>query len=347
VSTDPFLVLSEAAPRFSAAAAKTALLQHFGIDGTLETIDSERDQNFHVSAACGEQFVFKVANSAEDAGVTDLQSQALRHIEQTDPDFPVPRLHETLDGNIAAIAIADDGREHVVRLLSWLDGTPLRFFSDAPDIAAPLGRCLARLDRALQGFDHDSDGYRQLWDIKQSGSLASLLDNINDGSLRDTCAGLLARFETSVGPALEDMRWQFIHNDLNPGNVLVKSDSANTLAGVIDFGDAVRSPLVIDVAVATAYLCRAEDDPFADVVQFLAAYTTDLPLQQQEIEVLCDLILMRNVLTILIANWRAARFPENRTYILRSEEKARNTITRIDALSRQSVVERFFDACNS
>ena len=347
MSNDPFVVLTEAAPRFSAAGATAALLQHFGIDGTLETIDSERDQNFHVRAASGEQFVLKVANSAEDTGVTDLQNQALRHIEQADPDFPVPRLHKTLDGELSATAVADDGREHVLRLLSWLDGTPLRFVSDARDVAAPMGHCLARLDRALQGFEHPSEDYSLLWDIKRAGSLTGLLDNIEDLGLRDTCAGLLAHFATSISPALQEMRWQFIHNDLNPGNVLVERGSINTLAGVIDFGDAVRSPLIIDVAVATAYLCQADEDPFADVVQFLAAYTSDLPLLQQEIEVLCDLILMRNVLTILIANWRAARFPENRDYILRSEEKARNTIIRINALSRQSVAERFLDACNN
>ena len=345
MSSDPFLVLTEAAPRFSVAGATAALSQHFGIDGLLEAIDSERDQNFHVRAASGEQFVLKVANSTEDAGVTDLQNQALRHIEHADPDFPVPRLRKTLAGELSATAAAEDGREHVVRLLSWLDGTPLRFVTGARDVAAPMGHCLARLDCALQGFEHPSDDYSLLWDIKRASRLTGLLDNIGDKGLRDTCAGLLARFDTSISPALNGLRWQFIHNDLNPGNVLVETGTVNVLAGVIDFGDAVRSPLIVDVAVAAAYLCHADDDPFVDVVQFLAAYTSKLPLLQQEIEVLCDLILMRNVLTILIANWRAVRFPGNRAYILRSEEKARNTIARIDALSRKSVAEQFLNAC--
>lgn len=324
-----------------------ALYRHFGIEGSFEAVDSERDQNFHVTADSGEHYVLKFANSAEDPAVTDLQSQALLHIEQTDRDFPVPRLCRTLDGELSALAIADDGREHAVRVLSWLKGTPLRFLAGTNNVAAPLGHCLARLDRALRGFEHPSDDYSLLWDIKRAGSLSGLLDNIGDTDLRKTCARQLQRFDTSIAPALNDLRWQFIHNDFNPGNVLMETGSANALAGVIDFGDAVRSPLIIDVAVAAAYLCHADDDPFVDVIQFLAAYTSQLPLLEREIGVLCDLILMRNVLTILITNWRAARFPDNRVYILRSENKARNTIARIDALSRKSVAERFLDACKS
>jgi Ser/Thr protein kinase RdoA (MazF antagonist) len=347
VSADPLLVLTTAAPRFSVTSAAAALYRHFGIEGSVEAVDSERDQNFHVIADSGEHHVLKFANSAEDPGVTDLQSQALLHIQNTDPDFPVPRLRRTLDGELSALAIADDGREHVVRVLSWLDGTPLRFIAGAQDVAAPLGHCLSRLDRALRGFEHPSEDYSLLWDIKRASGLTSLLDNIADADLRETCARQLLRFDTSIAPALNELRWQFIHNDFNPGNVLMETGSANALAGVIDFGDAVLSPLIIDVAVAAAYLCHADDDPFVDVVQFLAAYTANFPLLPQEIEVLCDLILMRNVLTILITNWRAARFPENRAYILRSEDKARNTVARIDALSRKSVAEQFLNACKS
>ena len=43
----------------------------------------------------------------------------------------------------------------------------------------------------------------------------------------------------------------------------------------------VRSPLIADVAVAAAYFCRLEDDPFREVVEFLSAYTATLPLTLQ------------------------------------------------------------------
>ena len=339
--------MTAAAPCFSEAAAAEVLSRHFGVAGVVTPVASERDQNFHVAATSGQQFVLKIANSAEDRGVTDLQNKALRHIGQSDPDFSVPRLYPALNGDDSISAVADDAREHVVRVLSWLEGASLQHATGAHEVAAPLGRCLARLDLALQDFEHPSSDYSLLWDIKRASSLAGLLDNIGDASLRNTCAGLLQRFTKTIEPALRELRWQVIHNDLNPSNVLVAADDAKVLAGVIDFGDVVRSPLIADVAVATAYLCHATDEPFSDVIQFLAAYTQDLPLLQQEVELLGDLILMRKVLTVLIANWRAARYPDNRDYILRNEAKARATIMRIDALSRQSVAELFLNACNN
>jgi Ser/Thr protein kinase RdoA (MazF antagonist) len=345
LSCDPFSVFQTPAPRFSAARAAIVLQEHFAIRGSLKPLVSERDQNFLVSTEESERFVMKITNSAERPDVTDFQTGALLHMQESDPAFPVPRVYPALNGAYCVSVAADDGREHLLRVLSWLDGTPLRFVENGRDVARSLGACLARLDIALQGYRQPCGEYELLWDIRRAGTLTGLLDNIKDSSLRKACALRLGRFTDVLEPSLAGLRSQVIYNDLNHSNVLVDPASPGTVTGVIDFGDMVYSPLVIDVAVAAAYLCNADENPFADVIRLLDAYTEALPLVSAEIELLYDLMLTRHVMTILITNWRAAKYPENRDYILRNEQKARKTLECISHYPADDVTHLFRKAC--
>ena len=119
----------------------------------------------------------------------------------------------------------------------------------------------------------------------------------------------------------------------------------NRLSGIIDFGDMVCSQLVNDVAVATSYLCRIDDDPFTEVLDFLAAYTTVLPLTENEILLLPDLILTRHLTTVMIAHWRTSLYPENREYILRSETRAQRMLFKVADQPLEDVARRFLDVC--
>jgi Ser/Thr protein kinase RdoA (MazF antagonist) len=159
------------------------------------------------------------------------------------------------------------------------------------------------------------------------------------------CQGVLDRFESEIEPVLPGLRWQVIHNDLNPGNVLFDPGSPDNVAGIIDFGDMTCSPLIVDAAVACAYLVREDGDTLADVELFLEAYTSVLPLTVQEVDVLYGLVVLRKVMTILIANWTAVMYPENREYLLRSEVRARATLRDMHDGPSKSAAERLKMAC--
>jgi hypothetical protein len=64
---------------------------HFGVEGALAPLDSERDQNAHVRAAGG-QFTFKIVNAAEPASAMAFQTALLRHVEAAAPGLPLPRV---------------------------------------------------------------------------------------------------------------------------------------------------------------------------------------------------------------------------------------------------------------
>jgi hydroxylysine kinase len=340
-----FTLLTTPPPEFSSAAAVKLLREEYGIAGSLKTLVSERDQNFLVELGSGDSCVLKITNSAEPAGVANFQTAALLHVAAKDPEFPVPGVRSTLSGRTETKITDADGREHTARVLSWLDGIPLRFAEPRPDNAEQLGQFLARLGNALADFEHPASDHVLLWDMLHAGHLVKLVDSIEDEVLRENCRVRLARFDDDIGAILEGLRSQVIYNDLNASNVLVNPDNPELLTGIIDFGDMVQSPLVIDVAVAAAYLCDEGEDPLASIVQFLRGYTRIRKLQADEIVLLYDLIITRNIMTIVITNWRAGQHPEHRDYILRNEPRARATINTFLDAGQEHVTNLFLDAC--
>lgn len=344
---DAFALLSTPPPEFSESAAARILKDQYGIEGSLKVLISERDQNFLAKGESGESFVFKIANSTEEVGVTDFQIEALLHVAARDAEFPLPRVRPTLNGNTSTTIVGIDAREHVARVLTWLDGIPLRFAEPRQDIATKLGALLARLGTALKGFEHPASDHVLLWDLQHAENLTELLENIEDESLRGKCQQQLQIFGQSVGPALHKLRSQVIYNDLNSSNVLVDPNDTSTITGIIDFGDMVRSPLVIDVAVAAAYLCEDGENPLAGIGRFLNGYSRLRSLQQEEVMLIYDLIITRNVMTIAITHWRAKQHPENRDYILRNEPRARSTINTLMGLGRDRVTDMFVKACRA
>jgi len=345
--TDPFAVLTTAAPKLSVSAAIELLSRHYGMQGELEALGSERDQNYLVREVSGDKYVLKIANSAEDESVTDFQVKALLHLEQQHPDISVPRVIRAKDERLHFRIRGDDDREHSVRLLSWLPGTLLGDVTPRPDVAHQLGLVLAELGRALRDFDHPASDYPLLWDIKQAGNLISVLGHVPDEEWRSICRHRLERFVEHIEPRLGHCRSQVVFNDLNWGNVLADAEDTARIAGIIDFGDIVKSPLVIDIAVACAYLCEDDDAPLSDVLEFLRGYDSVTPIQPVEFELLPELILMRSIQTIVIASWRASRYPDNRKYIVRSVTRAQRTMAALGADSAAEIATRFVNHCAS
>lgn len=332
-------------PVFSSTQARQLLREHYDIDGNLEPQASERDQNFLVSTPEGSRYVLKFANESEAEAVTDFQNQGLAHVALAAPDLPVPRVVPTRSGEWMFAVESQSGSSHSVRLLSWLDGVPLEDAEGVSSIVGQMGACLATLATALRDFHHPASDYPLLWDIRNAAELAELLTFVDDEELRGLCQARIQHFSEVVRPRLDTLRKQVIHNDMNPGNVLVNRDDVNRLSGVIDFGDMVCSQLVNDVAVASAYLCRIDDDPFTEVLDFLAAYVSVLPLTEDEILLLPDLIVTRHLTTVMIASWRTSLHPENREYLLRSETRARRMLFKVANQPLEDVAHRFLDVC--
>lgn len=332
-------LLDVAAPPVSVDEAEAVALSRFGVAGTARLLTGERDHNFQLMAADGREFVLKFVHPAEDAGVTAFQSAALVHIAAVDPGLPTPRLHLSDTGMDCAVEA--QGVVRRVRLLDYLPGAPLHLEPTTAELRRDLGACLARLDLALAGFSHPSDRHPLLWDLQHAARVRPLLDAL-PAERRGLPERSLDRFEARVVPVLPRLRAQVIHNDFNPHNVL--SDGGR-IAGIIDFGDMVRAPLVQDLATAAAYQIAAEGPVLAAPGEMIAAFHAVCPLTEDELLVLPDLIAARLMLTIAISSWRAQRHPDNAGYILRNQPIAWRGLARLDALEPEMAVAYLRDVC--
>ena len=342
MSDDPFAVIEVAPPAFSAADAVDICRDHYGLDVRASTLVSERDQNFRVDAHDGSQHVLKIASAFEDPNVTDLQIAALRHIAgQPELRVSVPEVRLTLAGEDRRILEKDD-RRHVARLVTYLPGIPLREDRLNPSLCRDLGERLASLDRALGNFHHAAADQPLLWDMKRAPLLRRLLVHVRDPRTRQLLDATLTEFEARALPAFDGLRWQVIHNDANPQNLLASADGRH-IVGIIDFGDMLRSPLVIELAVAAAYLRTPEGDPLLLIGELLQGYHDVCPLLTAETDILLTLIKTRLATTVLILAWREAIRDDDDAYLRsagEAEQSALGFLERLATLSPAAVAAR-------
>jgi hydroxylysine kinase len=309
-------LLDSRPPAFARGEIAAWLAEYWGLSGDLAPLTSERDLNHRLDTGQG-RFVVKIANAAEPHALTRFQSRALRHAEARDPALPVPRVVGSCTG--ADDIVLPSG--HLMRVLTWLDGAPLAGLPASPAQAAGVARLGARLARALHGFSDPAADHVLQWDIKQAARLRPLLVHIAAADLARLATAALDRFDAHVAPVLPALRWQVIHGDLNPHNVLGDPARPDRVTGILDFGDMVRSPLVCDLAVAAAYALDPLQ-PGPSLAAFAAAWAAEYPLTRAERDLIPDLVAARMVTTLAITGFRAARYPENAAYILRNVPSA-------------------------
>lgn len=330
-------------PDIAVSELATFVEQQFGLIGNYRPLVSERDQNFHLTARSGDEYVVKVTSSAEPAIVSEFQIAALLHLEESKP--MVPRVIRTRDGKTSGTVSAGD-TDYRLRLMSFLPGVLLASVPLDRELADDFGVQLAKLHAALGTFAHPGENPVLLWDLQRAGELRGLLTVIDDSDTRRRVESALDDYESVVVPALGALRTQVIHGDANPGNVLVDPTS-HRVTGFIDFGDMVRAPLVFDVAIAAAYLRGPDDDPLCWIRPFFAGYRGVAPLPAMESRLLFDLVRARLATTVTLLFWRlGARSGDDpyREKTLKEEGDAIRFLATLDAVGREGFAARLAQA---
>ena len=328
-------------PPVTAPDAADAIQACFALSGELTRLPGEADDNFLLDAGDGQQrYVVKFAHLRADPAVVDVQVRVLRHIESADRELPVPRVVPAIDGALWATVPDGPLRGRVVHALSYLDGRLLRSVATGQPLRRALGATLAELGRALRGFDDPLVHRPLLWDLAQLPRLRPLLA---ERPLGPVIEEQLGRLTAEVSPRLAAQRSQLLHNDFSPDNTLISADGSR-VGGIIDFGDVTVTALCNDLAIAVANMLGDGPDPFGPGLDLIAGYHAVTPLTAAELSLLPDLILGRVVARIIISEWRAERFPENRAYVLRNTPRAREHLHRLLSIASEQTAARIQEA---
>ncbi|MBT8077406.1 MAG: phosphotransferase [Gammaproteobacteria bacterium] len=334
-NSDPLTTIAAAPPDFAPEEAQVIVLEQYGLEVQARPLVSERDQNFRLVDAGGAEFVLKIANSAEDPDVTRFQIEGLMYLHKSirrlDLDIRAPGIIPTSGGD-PYCTLDHAGQRHMARVVTYLPGVPLSSVPLTPALCRGLGKTLASLAKGLAGFSHVGANQSLLWDMKRALDLRRLLQFFDDPHLRQAVSQCLDDFGARALPVLDGARAQVIHNDLHGDNVLVQAYDAEIIAGVIDFGDMLYSPLIIDLGVAAAYL-HNDNDPLLFIESLVAGYDSETPLLQDELDVLVYLVKARLAATIAIHQWRASARAADDPYRVLSQQSAKDAYAFLQLLN--------------
>src|SRR5215204_394700 len=284
------------APRLNPAEATALAQQLYGVDAEAALLPSERDRNFALRTAAGDRFVLKVANSTDQRALLEAQNAALQHVSRS--TTLCPRVIPATDGQMICSFTPESGTRHFVRLLTWLEGEPLASVQQPAPLLESLGTAVAELNTALEGFDHPAIHREFHWDLARGLVVCpGIAPSVADPSLRELVLRLLGRIERSAA-LFARFRRAAVHNDPNDYNVLVTGE---TITGLLDFGDIVYSYAVSDLAIAAAYATLGKRDPLAAAVSVVRGYQRQRALEENEIDALFELMLLRLCTSVCIA----------------------------------------------
>ncbi len=317
-----------------------AVARQFGLEGHYTPLISERDQNFRMTTTDNDSYVVKVTSLAEDRTATDFQIAALNHLANLGI-AGVPRNVLTTSGKFRGAIDTKNNTSLCLRVLTWVEGTLLDDSELTPGIAHTLGQRLADLDKALESFSGEGDGQVSLWDTQRAGRLRSLLVHINDSTVRQQVEAVLDDFDKRVIPALKTFPRQAIHNDANTENILL--DTRGEVSGIIDFGDLLLAPRIVELSTAAAYQRSGSTEPLQFITPLVAGYQQRNPLSESELDVLFDLIRTRLAMTITLFYWRLADRGKDDPYLRKqidSEAGAFAFLQRLSHVGRTRFRER-------
>jgi 4-aminobutyrate aminotransferase-like enzyme/Ser/Thr protein kinase RdoA (MazF antagonist) len=317
--TDSVNVLETSPPRFTPEEVAAIAVKLFDLRGEPRDLGSERDQTFLIEDGDAGG-ILKISNTGEDPAVLDLEAKALDHIAHVDPELPIARQRDS-----------GTSGGHLVRLFERMPGT-----SGGPGLADDAVRAFtamhARLNLALRGFFHPAAGRDLLWNPGQAARLRPLAASIPNAGRRAIVERVLDRFEERVLPRWAHLRAQVVHCDFTTDNVLFDEDGRVT--GITDFGDISFGSQAGDLAIDLVSLLRGrpEEDVFRIARIGIDGYQSRIPLEDEELDLLGDLVAARLAALVTISAWRVERYPENAEYIQAWDVDSWALLEQFDAL---------------
>lgn len=278
----------------------------FGVQVEISPLPGERDRNFKISSQ-GKNAVLKFC-SPEELEHLQLQDRVLRALSL--PSVPTV-LHDD--------QIRWPSGE-IVRLMSWVDGTPWAEVAITEPLLVTLGMTVAQVDAQLSRIVLSPSEQTVLarpfrWNLLQAGDLRGEVELITDPELRAICRSELDTFVEEIAPALAALPHHLIHNDANERNIIVDGEQVS----LIDFGDLVVAPRVVGLATALAYAASTMADPARESRALVRGYHAVQPLTPEELALLWPLTRIRLVMSVVNAAAQSAADPDNE-YLLISQD---------------------------
>ena len=302
---------------------ENCLLQSWGIKTQLTKLAGEFDLNFKAETADGCRFLLKVMRVGCDAGLVEMQCQALQHIHASSQLVNVPSvIPSTAERNFETL-VDEAGKVRLVWVLSFLEGVDYAGFTPkSPHLISQLGTSIANLHLALEGFQHKSLQRDFKWNLTQAAWINDSLTFITDPQRRELLRSVMMDYQDQLD-IIRALPLFATHNDINDYNLLVSAslNEEPKISGIVDFGDMCSSPRICDLAIAGAYIVLDHTQPEQALSSLVAAYHAVLPLDGEEIDLIYPLLRSRLAVSVVNSTIEALDKPDD-PYVIISQGPA-------------------------
>ncbi len=288
-------------------------LNQFNLSANATPLAGEIDLNFLLETPAGEKFNLKIAHPDTRREYLEFQNALMQRLGDAGLGLEIPYPVCSVEGAEITVITAPDGSQRFMRLLTWVEG---RCFADVNphtlDLLEKVGEMCGKLSRALEGFDHPAAHRFIKWDASQAVWTAEHLHQIEGADKQVLAQYFYNQFEKCAADLLPQLRHSVCYNDANDYNILVSHGRENPIVpGVIDFGDAVFTHTINDLAIACAYCAMHKPDPLAAIVQLVKGYHQQFPLTEKEAEALFPLIGARLLISVICSTLNRVENPDN------------------------------------
>ncbi|MCL6267739.1 aminotransferase class III-fold pyridoxal phosphate-dependent enzyme [Flagellimonas myxillae] len=330
--------------KITSTQAEGIVKQLFNISGEAHPLPGEVDFNFRIKVPEGAGYILKVSRADEEVSYLEYQQALLQYVVEKDKGIISPQVIKDVDGKVISEYTDDNGNIRKVRLLTWIPG---RIWSKVnpqlDELRTSLGQQCGLLALALQGFDHSMAHRDFEWDVAQALWTKEHLD-LFSGKEREILSFFIEAFE-KVQVSYSQLRKGVVHNDANDNNVIVTEDLvAPKVRAFIDYGDAVYTQIINDVAIACAYAIMHHNDSLDAALPIIKGYHESLPLMEAELEHLYLAIAMRLVISVTKSGLNKIKEPDN-TYLLISEKPAWEVLHKWREINPEFALFSFRQAC--
>ncbi|MGB5655849.1 MAG: aminotransferase class III-fold pyridoxal phosphate-dependent enzyme [Acidimicrobiia bacterium] len=298
----------------------------FGITGKCSLLPGEIDENARVTGSDEQDYLLRISPPETNVAALRFRQSVLDAVARAGAGVATPAVVPTVTGG--TWAALDDGL--TAHLYSWVDGVAYSEAGRPPELAHEIGVVAGTIVNALAGLPAGPQPSGFLWDLSDAGTIITKrLGAIDDSRRRRLIERVLDRYEAIDLGALPR---QVVHNDLNDENIVLRD---GVISGVIDFGDAIETVRVAELAIACTYAMFDQDDPVGVASDVISGYRPLAPLTDAEAGALLDLILARLATSVTVS---ASRGDANQHHTI-SEDLAWDLLERLVAGDLDRIAE--------
>ncbi|MEL6846051.1 MAG: phosphotransferase, partial [Bacteroidota bacterium] len=308
--------------------------EHFALSVIqLKVLDGEVDLNYRLETTDGKSFTLKISAPAADQEAIDFQTALLQHLASKSLPFQTPH-------PVGSTVPLEDDR--LMRLQTWVEGEMLDTLNPrTPKLWKQWGTTAGHLARALNDFTHPKAPKSYKWNPSQSLDQRVMARYMNAGD-RVLADHFWEYFEEHIVAKLPDLRHGINYNDAHEHNLLVNSQG--DIQGVIDFGDAMYTTKVNELAIACAYAGMHTVAPVEAMQVVVRGFHAIFPLEEREVSVLYGLIAGRLLITLATAADNLNKHPENQ-YLQISVKPARKLLHQLREIHPSLAEAHFRTVC--